>query len=92
MNEQKLTIRFTRMFGCDKARIVKAGGLRFLVIGWNRRSVGEWVKTWITADGAPQHSEFNFNYVEEKVIASGRTDSQLLQSAKQYKALTKVAA
>jgi hypothetical protein len=88
MSERKLITRFTRMFGCDTARIAKAGGLRFLVIGWNRWSVGEWVKTWVTDDGVVAHLDFNFNYVEEQVIASGGTDAELLASAKQYQALT----
>lgn len=72
---------FRRMFRCDTARIIRFPRKMFLVIGfdWNtRRDAGQWVK-----NGKPIH----FNYVRETVIASGRTDKELLASARHYKNL-----
>jgi len=70
------TKHYTRMFGCDRTRIVKAGGKLFLILGWNVRSSGEWYR-----NGKP----ITFNYVREQVVASGTNMEELRASAKKYK-------
>ncbi len=83
----RLIERSVRLFGCDSARIAKPGETMFLVLGWNRNTAkdrekdpgaGQWVK-----DGIP----YDFDYLHEKAVASGRTEKELLASAKEYKRL-----
>jgi hypothetical protein len=68
--------RYALQFKCDNARIRKVGGTWFLCLGWNRRSEGQWFK-----NGEP----FNFDYLEEKVVASGKTMKELIASAEKYR-------
>ena len=70
-----------RLFRCDTARVIAPIRKKFLVIGWNKRSEGQ----WISQDGKPQ----NFNYAQESVIASGFTWDSLQNSARRYKLLLK---
>jgi hypothetical protein len=82
--EARLIRRFVRMFGCDTARISKPRGKLFLIIGHNRNTrddAGRWFK-----NGEPIH----FDYVKEKVIASGDTPDELMESAKEYKRLLRM--
>lgn len=75
------TARFIRMFGCDTARISRPCGKYFLIIGWNRNTKqdeGHWER-----NGEP----YDFDYVQEQVIASGETPEALLRSAREYKSL-----
>lgn len=69
--------RFVRMFKCDTARISFLNKTYFLILGWNERSVGEW---------CDQDGYFlDFDYVREKVVASGGTMKELVVSARRYK-------
>jgi hypothetical protein len=84
MKQEQLIRMFIKMFNCDTARISTPCGKLFLIIGWNRNTKddpGQWLK-----DGKP----FNFDYVKEKVIASGETEAELIESAKEYKRLSKM--
>lgn len=78
--------RFVRMFGCDSARVVNFPGDRmFLILGHKRHTkddAGQWFKN---------DEPFDFEYLEEKVIANGRTESELIQSARTYKRLLETA-
>ena len=78
-NLQRVVNWAIRLFKCDTARILAPRRKKFLVIGWNRRSKGQWVDQ----GGTPQ----NFNYVQELVIASGWTWDSLQRSARRYKRL-----
>jgi hypothetical protein len=79
--EQKLLAHFNTMFGCDTARIIRPGGVMFLIVGHKMRSEGQW---FYSRDGGPR-DPFNFDYVEEKVVASGRTLRDLAVAAERYK-------
>lgn len=73
-----------QMFGCDSIRIVEYGDLKFLLLGWNRNTKDgsdQWFK-----NGQP----FDFDYVEEKVVASGATDEELHKSAQEYVRISKL--
>lgn len=72
------TDRFVKMFGCDTARITTPAKTLFLILGWNRRSEGEW-----TRNGKP----YDFDYLAEQVVASGKTEAELIASAEEYKRL-----
>jgi len=81
VRHRNLIKRFIRMFRCDTARIISFPERMFLVIGSNRNTKdgsGYWTK-----NGHP----INFDYVEEKVIASGKTEAELVASAKRYRKL-----
>lgn len=74
--------RFTRMFGCDTARIIKASGFRFLIIGKKRHTKNN--KRWYWLRNGKR---YDFEYTEEHVAASGRTERELLNSAREYRRL-----
>src|SRR5208282_1500344 len=82
--KDKLIPRFIKMFGCDTARIADPMGTKFLIIGWNRNTRDD-ADQW-TKNGEP----INFDYVKEMVVASGRTYTQLIVSAKEYKRLSEM--
>lgn len=83
----QLISRAKRMFKCDTARITSPCGRHFLVIGWKKntkteresgRDVGQWYR-----NGEP----IDFDFVNEQVIANGRTLTSLWNSVKHYKRL-----
>ena len=66
---------------CDTARISQPCGRMFFIIGFNRNTKddeGQWVK-----NGMP----YDFEYVQETVIASGETESELIASVAEYNRL-----
>jgi hypothetical protein len=63
------------LFDCDAVRVVRAGGRRFLLIGYKRRSEGEWFK-----NGEP----LDFTYTEEHCVAMGDTVQLLQESLLEY--------
>ena len=76
--------RFVRMFKCDTARLSRFPNKIFLIIGWKRNTrqdTGQWVK-----NGDP----INFDYVHERVVASGASAEELLMSALLYKAYSEL--
>jgi len=80
----KLLVRFKRMFKCDSARIYDGGETLFLIIGRTRNTKddeGQWMK-----DGEP----VDWDYLAESTIASGRTEAELMESAKEYLKLSKM--
>ena len=63
----------------DVARISKTMGRMSLIIGFKKNTkndVGQWIK-----NGEP----INFDYVDEKIIASGDTEEELIESVREYK-------
>jgi len=88
MNNAALIRRFIRMFRCDSARICCYPGRMFLIIGNNRstrQNMKETGSCW-HKDGKP----FHFKYLSEMVIASGSTEAELIESAKEYKRLSRL--
>lgn len=72
----RLVMRCREIIECDTARISTPAGKMFLVIGFNRNTKGQWMM-----NGEP----YDFDYVAEKVVASGETEEELLASAREYK-------
>jgi len=66
---------------CDTARISKplVDGKMFLIIGFNRNTKEDkgW---WVNQDG----ERIDFDYVQESIAASGHTENELIESAKEY--------
>jgi len=65
----------------DVARISKLMGRMYLFIGFKKNTkddVGQWLK-----NGEP----IDFDYLEEKIIASGDNEEELIESVKKYKRL-----
>ena len=82
MSSKNIT-KYKRMFGCDTARISKplGSGNMYLIIGYKRNTkdtAGQWYK-----NGEP----IDFDFVEQKVVASGANEDELLEDAKRYKKL-----
>ncbi len=74
-----------RIVKCDTARIINPLGKRFLVIGFNRNTKDN-KNYWWERNG----KRYDFDYVEEQVIASGNTEDELIASAKEYKRLCNI--
>lgn len=80
-NEDAFLERFKKMFNSDTARIVHPCGMMFLIIGFYRNTQddqGQWYCNGQSLD---------FDYVSEKVIASGENYDELLSSVMKYKSL-----
>jgi hypothetical protein len=72
-------MRYCKMFSCDTARISRSMGMMFLIIG-KRRNTRDDTARWFR-NGEP----FDFDYVQERLIASGATHAKLLNSVRRYK-------
>ncbi len=83
--EEGAGLNFRRMFNCDAADVRVVNGTYFLILGWNRNTRQEMTAQWYK-DGQPMH----FDYVEQKVVASGRSLKELRASAREYKRLTQM--
>lgn len=79
---EKLERKFKKMFRCDSVRISQPLGVMFLIIGFKRHTKDD-LKTYWEKDG----KRIEFEYLAEKVIASGESEAELLVSAKEYKRL-----
>lgn len=78
------TRKFIRMFGCDTARIITVlNNKMFLIIGWKKHTRDRKDCTWYK-----NGERYDFEYTEERCIASGRTMEELTASAKEYKRLS----
>lgn len=82
LDSERLVRRFVRMFKCDTARITSPLGKHFLIIGHNRNTKDD-SGVWTDEHGVRK----DWGYVNEQVIASGDTLSELVASARHYKQL-----
>lgn len=67
---------------CDAARISKPLDIMFLIIGFNRNTKDD-DGVWVNQD----NERIDFDYVQESVVANGRTKKELIESAKEYQRL-----
>ena len=82
----ELSSKCMKIIECDTARISKAGDTLFLIIGFNRNTIdddGEWVEIINGVATRKAH----WDYVQEHVVASGKTEEELIEDAKFYKKL-----
>lgn len=70
---------------CDTARISKPDNKMFLIVGFDRNTKNDEGK-WINQD----NKIFNFDYVQESVVASGCNEKELIESVKEYARLSKL--
>ena len=75
---------YKAMFKCDEVRICRYPGRLFLILGWCRSTRQDGGSQWYR-NGEPIH----FRYLAEQVVASGRNEEELFESAKEYKRLSK---
>ncbi len=67
---------------CDVARIRQfQDGKMFLIIGFNRNTKDDPGETLINGKAV------DYDYIDENVVASGETESELIESARRYKKL-----
>lgn len=85
----ELSSKCMKIIECDTARIRKfdspIDGKLFLIIGFNRNTKddpGQWSRDMNGKDPIP-----DWDYVAEKIVASGKTESELIESAKEYQRL-----
>jgi hypothetical protein len=76
---------FKLQFKCDEARIVEAGGMLFLLIG-TKRNTAQDEGVWQNEKGEVQ----NWDYLSEQVIASGKDEAELKDSADEYERISKL--
>jgi hypothetical protein len=79
---------YKSMFQCDEFRIAKYSGKMFLILGW-RRNTSQDEERWVRVNSSFRDGQpVDFNYLREKVIASGHTEAELFKSAKEYKRIS----
>ena len=81
MKKTTLIKRTINLLSCDTARISSPCRKHFMIIGYNRNTKddeGQWIK-----NGKP----FDFNYIHEITIASGKTLKELWKNVKYYNKL-----
>lgn len=79
------------MFNCDTARISKPVGKMFLIVGMNKNTLKERTKdpsvgVWTDGNG----NTIDFDYVDEKIVASGHDFKSLMKDAKYFKQLLRM--
>jgi hypothetical protein len=83
-NNKKLENKFKKMLGCDSARISNVNNNKFfLIIGYKTHTKDDIYSQWVDEKG----KRIDFEYMEEKVIASGKNIEELIESAEYYKKL-----
>ena len=83
----EVTEHMKTMFACDTARISSPVGTHFLVLGWRKNTRENENSQWMRSDPDGTTERMDFDYIDEKVVASGRTKDELITSAEEYKAL-----
>jgi len=79
---KKLNRYFCKLLACDKARISIFPGKMYLIIGFKKNTKDDTISFW-TKNG----KRIDFKYLDEKVVASGKNEKELIASAKHYKKL-----
>ena len=80
---QRLVMRFSYMFDCyDSVRISHGSNKYFLIIGVTRNTKDN--PSYQTLRNGEQ---WDYDYVDEKCIASGQTEDEVIKSAIEYKRL-----
>lgn len=85
---EKLAQKCKKYISCDVAWISKPlnDGKMFFIIGFNKNT--EWEKDTITTN--EKGEKINYDYVQEKVVASGYNEKELIKSIKEYVKLSKM--
>ncbi len=81
----KLSSKCMEIIECDTARISMPGGELFLIIGFNKNTKDDSAGQCLI-NGEP----VDYDYVAEKVVASGKTENELIKSTKGYSELSEM--
>lgn len=77
----ELSYKCMEIIKCDTARISKHDKL-FLIIGFNKSTKDD-PGQWVDENG----NKKDWDYVQEKVVANGETEEELIKSAEDYQRL-----
>jgi len=78
--DDRLIKECTEHIRCDTARISKICGKMYLIIGFNKNTKDD-TGTQIANE---DNERVDYDYVRESVVASGHTEDELINSAKEY--------
>lgn len=70
---------------CDTVEILHVGSKSFCIIGFNRSTKDDKDGYW-EKDG----QRYDFDYLERRVIASGKTEKELIESIRTYKRISEM--
>ena len=79
-----LSAKCMKIIECDTARISKYDKL-FLIIGFNKNTKDD-PGQWVDENG----NKKDWDYVQEKVVANGETEEELIKSAEEYQRLCEI--
>jgi len=82
--KKELLEKITSMFECDTARISKPGDKLFLLVGWKRSTTDQKETHW-----EKYGTRIDFDYIEEKLVATGVNTEELIKDAEYSKRLEK---
>lgn len=71
--------RMKNLINCDQVRVSKCPDKMFLIVGFNRNTSQD-KEAWYDQNGVRK----DWDYVDEKVVASGATVDELIASAERY--------
>lgn len=77
---KKLSRNFKKILKCDKARIVKAGNIFYLIIGYKRSTKDDKDSIIINEKG----KRMDYDYFVESIVARGKTEEELISSFNEY--------
>jgi len=83
-----LSSKCVHIVDCDVARISKYGDTMFYIIGFRDSTRHDKTGVWIDENG----NRKDWEYIREQVIASGKTEEELLDSVREYKRLSRMSA
>lgn len=78
---------FVRMFKCDEARVTRVGDTLFLMLGWKENTATQREKHPGIGQWNDGEKDIDFDYIRSEVVASGKTENELLAAARHYKKL-----
>lgn len=82
LNLDEIASECLKYIKADTARISRPLERMYLIIGFHKNT-RENFKSWIEQNG----ERVDYDYVEEHIVASGRTRSTLIDSVKEYQRL-----
>jgi len=82
MSSEELIAECRKYVKCDTARISQPGDKMYFIIGFNKNTRDD-----VHSVTFKNNERFDFEYVQEQVIASGNTEEELIQSVKEYQRL-----
>ena len=80
--QAKIIAKCRKIIECDAARISKPNDTMFFIIGFKKSTKDDKDAYWVK-----NGKRIDFDYLQENVIAHGKTEKELIASVKEYKRL-----